>query len=151
MSPRAVLFSITVALGLAAGCVYEAPTRCSADPPATTCASCLARPGCGFCRMQDGSTACLEGGALGPTSTGSYPIGACEEGLWSFRTCGESAPPPPYIDCDRADDCSSCAGYDGCGWCGATGACVRGSWQGPYGTTCASGWATESAMCSGRP
>ncbi len=136
--------TLTLALALLAllfapGClVRESLGNCEVSPVPATCDACIARPGCGFCRTSAGDFSCLQGGALGPAG-----YGECEGGLWSFRTCSESAPLPPESACEARTDCSRCSNTNGCGWCIASNRCMRGSFAGPFEATCASGWVPE--------
>jgi MYXO-CTERM domain-containing protein len=47
--------------------------------------------------------------------------------------------------------CDACTPYDGCGFCGATSACVSGTETGPVSGSCASGYVWYPADCTTDP
>lgn len=125
---------------------------------ATSCASCLAQQGCGWCvsLRELGSMGvvvpvgqCLQGGALGPGTTDGTD--ACVDGLWSFLVCTDArALPPRRGRCEDNVECDECSGRTGCGWCAASRRCLPGSFAGPTPgeASCAGGWVVRSESCA---
>jgi hypothetical protein len=99
---------------------------------ATTCGDCTAMGPCGFCNS---TGTCMEGGSDGPTG------GTCADWSWISGEC------PGF--CEEATTCEECTPRGGCGFCGATGACMRGTGTGPAEGACASDWAWLSSECAG--
>ncbi|MDW8245882.1 MAG: hypothetical protein RMJ84_04825 [Sandaracinaceae bacterium] len=99
---------------------------------AIDCATCTARPSCGFC---DGR--CQRGTAMGPSS------GSCMgRWVWTASECASAS------DCSRQTDCASCTGSPQCGWCAESGRCTEGTASGPSSGSCTR-WNWLPAQCGG--
>jgi len=111
----------------------------SSDPCGgyTSCAGCTPNAGCGWC---GGERSCRTG-----TSGGASGGGACTGWIWEPRDCGGTTTDP----CAANTTCSTCTPVDGCGWCGASSQCARGTATGPSSGSCASGYAWLPSDCTG--
>ncbi|MBI5517344.1 MAG: hypothetical protein HY909_26460 [Deltaproteobacteria bacterium] len=150
------LGAVVRSLILAAGILLLTAGSASAQSEcggASSCPSCTAMDGCGWCNGQ-----CLSG-----TQAGG---GACTSaaGNWAWvpgQCAGATAPRPPATPqppsgqpsapsgtCGRATTCSACASQDGCGWC--NGQCLSGTQAGGGACTSAAGnWAWVPSQCAG--
>lgn len=111
----------------------------STDPCAgfTSCAGCTPAAGCGWCSTERN---CRSG-----TASGASGGGACTGWIWDPRDCAGTTTDP----CAANTTCSTCTPVDGCGWCGASSQCARGTATGPSTGSCASGYAWLPSDCTG--
>lgn len=93
------------------------------DCVAQDCSACVARPGCGWCAVEQ---ACRAGTASGPLRA------PC---LWEFNRCSAADAHP----CEARTSCQDCTGDEACGWCASSGRCLDGGGVGPSSGSCVHG------------
>ncbi len=111
----------------------QCPAPTDACVSSSDCASCTARPRCGWC-----NGACSAGTSTGPTGGAS-----CGTGGWAWLSAQCTAAADP---CATSTDCAACTGRPSCGWC--NGACRTGTREGPAAGSCGSAtWSWLSSTC----
>ena len=110
--------------------------------PGTTCIA-------GNCACPTGLTFC--GASCVNTLTNASNCGGCSRACASGQTCVEGTCRTP-VDCAPQTTCGGCSALAGCGWCGATRACVRinSACTGPLTGSCPGQWACNPSDCDPR-
>jgi hypothetical protein len=99
-----------------------------------TCAACLAKPGCGWCKA---SNSCFAGNRSGPA------VSSCPAAEWTTTESGCAAP-AGGSSCAKQTNCASCLSGSGCKWCIQGSRCADASAQ----ESCLGGWLTASYQCN---
>jgi len=98
---------------------------------ASSCGSCSALPGCGWCSA---TNTCMQGNEQGACG------GSCRE-HWTFGYCAD-------WPCSHHHTCDDCLAAEVCGWCSSSRTCMAGSDVQPLQLRCTSGYRYQS--CSSR-
>ncbi len=107
--------------------------ECSTLSP--TCADCVAKAGCGWCKNPAG---CYKGDSSGPSESIS-----CQAIDWAVNSQACEAP-AGGSSCSSITNCADCLSGSGCQWCIAGSVCRD---AGSGGTCASGGWKTKSFEC----
>lgn len=99
-----------------------------------SCAQCVAKQGCGWCKS---SNSCFIGDAGGPD------VSSCQPGDWTVTEAG-CATPAGGSSCTKQTNCAFCLSGSGCKWCIQGSRCVDASST----DACTGGWLTQSFQCN---
>lgn len=120
----------------------------------SNCGSCGVRcplgTGCvgGVCVCPAQTTRC--GASCVNTQTDRSNCGACGVGCSAGATCVAGVCTAPPIDCSSQTSCGACTPIVGCGWCGATGRCIRLTAGCAQPAACPGAWACNVNECDPR-
>jgi hypothetical protein len=100
-----------------------------------TCADCIAKAGCGWCKNPAG---CYKGDSSGPSGTVS-----CQPGDWAL-SLQQCQAPAGGSSCSSKTNCADCLSGSGCQWCISGTVCADAGAGGDCGS---GGWKTKSYEC----
>lgn len=114
------------------GGVARSQADCATLTP--TCAACLAKQNCGWCKS---SNSCFLGDASGPS------VSSCPAAEWTVTEAGCTAP-AGGSGCSAQTNCVSCLSGSGCKWC------IQGSKCAPASSaeSCFGGWLEVTYQCN---
>ena len=99
-----------------------------------TCGTCVAKPGCGWCKS---SNSCFAGSSAGPV------VSSCPSPEWTIVGSGCVAP-AGNSTCARQTNCASCLSGSGCKWCIQGSKCTDAA----SSAQCFGGWLNVSYQCN---